>query len=297
MITESRVDQTFHKKSNRFRLMFDIGGIPEGESLTAAELQLSRRVADATSAAVQVATAGTKNKRVRVLVHDVVMPGRKGRRDPILRLLDSHLVTDNNAITLDVLPAVQRWRTSPSQNHGLLVEVLTSGGKKIHNKKQSHNIRLRRSVDEEPSNRTWLQQQPLLFAYTDDVRHKSKVKRGAPQQQPRKLKRKDGRENCQRHPLYVNFDEVGWNDWIVAPPGYDAYYCHGDCPFPLAEHLNTTNHAVVQTLMNSLNPGLVPKACCVPTELSSISMLYLDEEGKVVLKNYKDMAVQGCGCR
>ncbi|KAF4520596.1 hypothetical protein B566_EDAN006007 [Ephemera danica] len=300
---ESRVDQTFHEKSNRFRLMFDIVGIPEGESLTAAELQLSRRVDTKSAAgAGKGISSSSSSKRVRVLVHDVVLPGRKGVRDPILRLLDSQLVTDDKPVTLDVLPAVQRWRTAPSGNHGLLVEVLTSatpskvGGPRNKNKK-SHNIRLRRSVNEGRLNRTWLEQQPLLFTYTDDVRHKSKVKRGAPQQhQPRKAKRKEGR-GCQRRPLYVNFEEVGWNDWIVAPPGYDAYYCSGECPFPLADHLNTTNHAVVQTLMHSMSPGLVPKACCVPTELSPISMLYLDEEGKVVLKNYKDMAVQGCGCR
>ncbi|KFV18481.1 Bone morphogenetic protein 4, partial [Tauraco erythrolophus] len=68
----------------------------------------------------------------------------------------------------------------------------------------------------------------------------------------------------------------GWNGWIVAPPGYQAFYCHGDCPFPLADHLNSTNHAIVQTLVNSVNSS-IPKACCVPTELSAISMLYLDE--------------------
>ncbi|CAK9822049.1 Bone morphogenetic protein 4 [Anthophora retusa] len=113
----------------------------------------------------------------------------------------------------------------------------------------------------------------------------------------RKTRRKDGRENCRRHPLYVDFADVGWNDWIVAPPGYDAFYCHGDCPFPLADHLNSTNHAIVQNLVYSTKPSMVPKACCVPTALSSISMLYLDEENKVVLKNYQDMAVLGCGCR
>lgn len=113
----------------------------------------------------------------------------------------------------------------------------------------------------------------------------------------KKHKRKDGRELCKRHSMYVDFNDVGWNDWIVAPPGYDAFYCHGDCTFPLADHMNTTNHAIVQTLMNSATPGTVPKACCVPTSLNPISMLYLDEENKVVLKNYQDMAVLGCGCR
>ncbi|KFD45996.1 hypothetical protein M513_13128, partial [Trichuris suis] len=105
------------------------------------------------------------------------------------------------------------------------------------------------------------------------------------------------RQLCQRHQLYVDFESVGWNDWIVAPPGYDAYYCQGDCPFPLNDHMNATNHAIVQTLVHSVNPGAAPKSCCVPTELSPISMLYLDEYDKVVLKTYQDMVVESCGCR
>ena len=110
--------------------------------------------------------------------------------------------------------------------------------------------------------------------------------------------RKKKQQYCRRHELYVDFQDVGWNDWIVAPPGYDAYYCHGNCDmFPLPEYINTTNHAIVQSLVHSKNPKAVPLPCCVPTELTPISMLYLDEYEKVVLKNYQDMVVQGCGCR
>jgi bone morphogenetic protein 2/4 len=48
--------------------------------------------------------------------------------------------------------------------------------------------------------------------------------------------------------------------------------------------------------MNSVDPK-VPNVCCVPTTLTPISMLYMDEYEKVVLKNYQDMVVEGCGCR
>ncbi|CAK9304716.1 unnamed protein product [Gordionus sp. m RMFG-2023] len=110
-------------------------------------------------------------------------------------------------------------------------------------------------------------------------------------------RRKRRWSNCRRHPLYVDFSDVGWNDWIVAPPGYQAFYCSGECPFPLADHMNSTNHAIIQTLVNSVNRKLAPTVCCVPTEHSPISILYLDEYEKVVLKNYQDMVVVGCGCR
>uniref|UniRef100_A0A3Q2YFR8 Bone morphogenetic protein 4 n=1 Tax=Hippocampus comes TaxID=109280 RepID=A0A3Q2YFR8_HIPCM len=134
---------------------------------------------------------------------------------------------------------------------------------------------------------------PLLVTFGHDGKGHPLTKRTkrSPKQRGRKRNR-----NCRRHALYVDFSDVGWNDWIVAPPGYQAYYCHGECPFPLADHLNSTNHAIVQTLVNSVNNN-IPKACCVPTELSAISMLYLDENDKVVLKNYQEMVVEGCGCR
>ncbi|XP_026154505.1 bone morphogenetic protein 16 [Mastacembelus armatus] len=110
-----------------------------------------------------------------------------------------------------------------------------------------------------------------------------------------KLKRLS-RNRCRRHPLYVDFKDVNWDKWIIAPSGYDAFFCLGECRFPLADHMNSSSHAMVQTLVNSVN-GAVPRACCVPTSLSPIALLYLDPQDRVVLKNYQDMVVEGCGCR
>ena len=38
---------------------------------------------------------------------------------------------------------------------------------------------------------------------------------------------------CQRHRLTVDFDAIGWGDWIINPQRFDAYYCAGACAFPL----------------------------------------------------------------
>lgn len=40
-----------------------------------------------------------------------------------------------------------------------------------------------------------------------------------------------------------------YQDWIIAPEGYAANYCDGECSFPLNAHMNATNHAIVQTLV------------------------------------------------
>lgn len=308
------MDEKFQSPNN-FRLSFDVSGMPLDEKLQAAELSLSR-VLSSSEARKENKTGSDKEEGgrkkdgvLRILVHDIVRPGIRGKRKPLLRLIDSKTVKEqsNMTISLDVQPAVVRWLDERDHNHGLLIQISDSeknsnGSRRSSSssRQKEKHVRLRRSLEE--SNEAWSSTRPTLFTYTDDGKRKMAtadeiIERRERRATLRKNRRKDGREICRRHALYVDFADVGWNDWIVAPPGYDAFYCHGDCPFPLSDHLNSTNHAIVQNLVYSTNPNIVPKACCVPTALSSISMLYLDEENKVVLKNYQDMAVLGCGCR
>ncbi|EDW64126.2 protein decapentaplegic isoform X2 [Drosophila virilis] len=295
---DSKIDDRF-PHHHRFRLHFDVKSIPAEEKLKAAELQLTREALSVSQTVYRT--------RYQVLVYDITRVGVRGHREPSYLLLDTKTVRLNSTetVSLDVQPAVDRWLATPQKNYGLLVEVRTMRSLKPA---PHHHVRLRRSADE--AHEDWQHKQPLLFTYTDDGRHKSRSIRdvsgregggngggGRNRRHQRRSRRKNNEDNCRRHSLYVDFQDVGWSDWIVAPPGYDAYYCHGKCQFPLADHLNSTNHAVVQTLVNNLNPGKVPKACCVPTQLEGISMLYLNDQRTVVLKNYQDMTVVGCGCR
>lgn len=151
--------------------------------------------------------------------------------------------------------------------------------------------------------------------------HHSRSKRQAGHQ---KRKRKSDNRNpllfsehnpksCQIQTLYVSFKDLKWQDWIIAPDGYGAFYCAGECNFPLNAHMNATNHAIVQTLVHLMHPSKVkqlriilnvikfnslkvPKPCCAPTKLSAISVLYYLDETNVNLKKYKNMVVKSCGC-
>ncbi|CAG6015987.1 unnamed protein product [Menidia menidia] len=108
---------------------------------------------------------------------------------------------------------------------------------------------------------------------------------------------KKSKSRCSKKALHVNFKKLGWDDWIIAPLDYEAYHCEGVCDFPLRSHLEPTNHAIIQTLMNSMDPNSTPPSCCVPTKLSPISILYIDSGNNVVYKQYEDMVVEQCGCR
>ncbi|KAG1936599.1 bone morphogenetic protein 4 isoform a preproprotein [Pimephales promelas] len=103
---------------------------------------------------------------------------------------------------------------------------------------------------------------------------------------------KKSKSRCSKKALHVNFKELGWDDWIIAPLDYEAYHCEGVCDFPLRSHLEPTNHAIIQTLMNSMDPNSTPPSCCVPTKLSPISILYIDSGNNVVYKQYEDMVVE-----
>ncbi|CAK8678307.1 uncharacterized protein LOC143445725 [Clavelina lepadiformis] len=102
---------------------------------------------------------------------------------------------------------------------------------------------------------------------------------------------------CQRLSMWVDFEDLGWDDWIIAPRAFQAYRCAGECPFPLGSSLNGTNHAMLMTMMNSVDPMDSPRPCCVPTKLSSVTLLYLDNADNVVLRQYEDMVIESCGCR
>lgn len=38
-----------------------------------------------------------------------------------------------------------------------------------------------------------------------------------------------GVTECCREKLYISFADIGWDDWIIEPKGYDAYFCRGSC--------------------------------------------------------------------
>ncbi|CAF92055.1 unnamed protein product, partial [Tetraodon nigroviridis] len=104
-------------------------------------------------------------------------------------------------------------------------------------------------------------------------------------------------QSCQRVPLFVDFEEIGWSGWIISPRGYNAHHCAGSCPFPLGGHLKATNHATVRSIMHALKLSSdVGAPCCVPDKLQSISLMYFDDEENVVLKQYDDMVALSCGC-
>lgn len=121
------------------------------------------------------------------------------------------------------------------------------------------------------------------------------VSRRDSNQKPKIKARPPKTDKCRIIPLSINFDELGWSNWIIAPQKYLANYCAGDCSFPIGEIQDPTNHAIIQSIYHGARLN-VPRSCCAPRKLESMPILY-QVDGGVLMKVYDDMVVKSCGCQ
>lgn len=79
---------------------------------------------------------------------------------------------------------------------------------------------------------------PFLVLYT---KYAGKRRRG------RALECGATTSECCREPLYVSFKELGWDDWIIRPAGYHAYFCKGTCaPISAVANTNILHHNIIR---------------------------------------------------
>lgn len=222
-------------------------------------------------------------------LYKVVRPTLSGANPQANRRLlvsqSVQLQPESTSITLDLTSLADNWR-KPGRNYGLVLELLPISSDPV----ELVLFHPGNSLSLEPAFLPLIQAS-LVAVSLNPHQCRSRQKRSAIHLPviPSNV--------CKARSLYIDFKDVGWQDWIIAPQGYMANYCHGECPFPLSESLNGTNHAILQTLVHSLDPHGTPQPCCVPIRLSPISMLYYDNNDNVVLRHYQDMVVDECGCR
>uniref|UniRef100_A0A4W6E9A4 Growth differentiation factor 6a n=1 Tax=Lates calcarifer TaxID=8187 RepID=A0A4W6E9A4_LATCA len=286
-------DDLLHSPLRRQKYLFDVSTLSDKEELVGAELRIFRRAPGDSQTSLQ--TTG---------LYDVQLyPCRSDR------LLDSRSLDplDSTKAGWEVLDVWEMFK----QGSQLCFQLRVTLGK------SDTEVDLRQ-LGLDRSGRSQ-QEKAILVAYTrskkrenlfNEMKEKIKSRRGVKGEGPPRRRRrtalsnrhgkrhgKKSKSRCSKKALHVNFKELGWDDWIIAPLDYEAYHCEGVCDFPLRSHLEPTNHAIIQTLMNSMDPNSTPPSCCVPTKLSPISILYIDSGNNVVYKQYEDMVVEQCGCR
>ncbi|KAK1884714.1 Bone morphogenetic protein 7 [Dissostichus eleginoides] len=226
-------------------------------------------------------------------------------READLFLLESRRLwaAEEGWLEFDITATSNLWVVNPGHNLGLQVSVETSSGQFISTK-EAGLVGRDGALEKQPFMVAFFKVSEVHIRNSRSTGRKSRQQNRNRSTQPQEGSRlgpadynsSDQKTACRRHELYVSFRELGWQDWIIAPEGYAANYCDGECSFPLNAHMNATNHAIVQTLVHLMNPENVPKPCCAPTKLHAISVLYFDDNSNVILKKYKNMVVRACGC-
>ncbi|KAJ7999010.1 hypothetical protein DPEC_G00210950 [Dallia pectoralis] len=276
---------------------FDLSRIPEGEAVTATEFRIYK----------DYARERDENETLRVSLYQVLQEPSTSEENRFL--LDTRVVwpAEEGWLVFDITATSNLWVLNPDRNLGLQLSLESMDG-------QSVNPRLVGFVGGSGAQN----KQPFMVAFfkATEVRFRSvRSAHGHKGRNPNRSKNPrnsqdapkvaeaatenfstDPKQGCRKHELYVSFRDLGWQDWIIAPEGYAAFYCQGECAFPLNSYMNATNHAIVQTLVHFINPETVPKPCCAPTQLHGISVLYFDDSSNVILKKYRNMVVRACGC-
>ncbi|NXG97440.1 INHBC protein, partial [Loxia leucoptera] len=103
---------------------------------------------------------------------------------------------------------------------------------------------------------------------------------------------------CCRQEFFVDFKEIGWEDWIIQPEGYHMNYCSGLCPLHMAgiPGLAASFHTAVLNRIKAASAAAAVDSCCVPTQRRPLSLLYYDRDSNIVKTDIPDMIVDSCGC-
>ncbi|XP_066598349.1 protein 60A-like [Prorops nasuta] len=271
------------------RVWFDISDVPIGEQIISAELRMYRKI-----------SSNHRNDVSYTVEIYRVARNSRGKRE-------KHFVTSTNTtagregwINLNVTTVLNYWIENPNENRGIFIGIYSI----------NHTGRILRPDDIGIIGVLGIpDKQPFMaafFKHQADRKVSSRRKRETGKKLPLSsinirarnyyhYDRNSRTRPCGIQRLYVSFKDLQWDDWIIAPEGYDAFYCDGECSFPINK-VNTTNHAIIQTLVSLIKPDEIPKPCCVPAKLSPISLLYFLDESNVVLKKYKNMVVDSCSC-
>lgn len=286
--------------SDERRFVFNLSSLQAKETIQKAELRIFKRRSklETTHGHFRV-TVNRLNRRA--------IDGAASSWKRKLTVVDTKLVKCRRVggwIVLNVTSAVAFWSTWPSRNFGLWITVqgfgvpdsdfyIATGGRKepiliiYGDNSEKSNHRSLKTVNEIPNEtRDSYEQEMRWKGKNDHVSFTSARSR-----------RSVDEERCARRKLFVKFRDLKWDKWIIAPRGFSAFYCMGRCPEIIDKFFNPTNHAIIQNLLHHRYNKKIPAACCVPTSLHSMSMMYFELDGSIVLREYSGMVASTCGCR
>ncbi|KAK1133919.1 hypothetical protein K0M31_011704 [Melipona bicolor] len=272
-------------KSNHSRkIWFNMSEILDTEDIIATELRLYQEL-----------NKNVKSNKAYNITAYRIAREKNGRQ--IKHYINSVKTAINKEgwISLNISQAVEHWIKFPKENRGLSL-VVYADHKNIMTLKDIGIVGVSGIPEKQPF--------VVMFFKTFIVDHSETHKTLTRQTRSTEFKKQHHNQNnahtpthhrCKINSLYINFEDYQWQDWIIAPTRYNAYYCSGGCSFPLTG--DVTNHAIIQSVVHIKVSNKLPQPNCAPTKLSPISVLYYVNDNKIALKKYENMIVDSCGCQ
>ena len=186
-------------------------------------------------------------------------------------------------VEFDISAAVQDWITYPHENFGILIKSqhfnLTSIFRPVLTKHdESHyNVEASRLV---------------VYTAEREILYEEETEQVTGHPDDLDCTRGDGNFKCCRYPVWISFQDLGWDSWVLQPKGYQAYYCDGSCP---KNYKTMNNFAHIKSFLHMLQPNDSPSKCCTATDMSPLSILHY-ENGRLIVSVLEDMVVNSCGC-
>lgn len=111
---------------------------------------------------------------------------------------------------------------------------------------------------------------------------------------------KFGAERCALEPLYINFRDLGWESWIIAPPGLEVGSCSGTC---MRDDVSSNYNLIISNISRDPDlyrlyslAGIRTETTCVPTSLLPTVLMFIGEDQDIVVQLVENILVGGCGC-
>ncbi|XP_064604829.1 inhibin beta B chain-like [Liolophura sinensis] len=212
-----------------------------------------------------------------LVVYELEEPGDENR--PQLRQVVDALETDRHGwVKFKLRKTVDFWLDKPHRNYGLQIFCKTC-------KAGRHRLTPIATSSET---------RPVLIVRFSE-RHR--VPRGLPDYCHSRNK------VCCKEKLKIDFEEIGWGDWIIFPKTFEPSFCRGTCETARSmPGINTHHSNLLKTYIHSIaNPALEEalhtdlQTCCAPTKMRRVSMLLMDDRQNVI-KQDMELVVGECGC-
>lgn len=240
------------------------------------------------------------DRSIRIEIYQIVQLSADhetpGEIRHLRRSIDSRLVSLDKSSweEFDVSRAVQDWIRDPSSNFGLEITCdnryrmeqlleFTFWSPAVADKAYHHH-----------HHRLQSNQLPALNVLTQEKRILGRQKRTASASlEQNDCLQGDGEERCCRFPLTINFTDIGWGDWVIAPLSYQAYYCEGSCP---RNYKVAHRYARIKSIMRDLNPSTPLSVNCLATRMGHLHIAHFNSNNEQVVSVFENMFPEQCMC-